>query len=388
MIHTILTVFLWVSLLMGQLGGIPFGGGVNLYLQDIAVTGLVLVALVRHGLLQTFMRLRLFRPIALFAVLGIVSLLANRSFYPAPVIGKGGLHLLRWMVYAGMYAVVVVSPLRKTFWMWWLGCFGIGLSIIGLAQFYLYPDLRNLWYLGWDPHFYRVFATLLDPNYVGILLALTIFVWVYLLAANRKRRMWFVPFFLVAGIALILTYSRSSYLAIMGGTIAAILLLKRWKAGLFLILTFLVIIVYIPKPGGDTLALDRYDSSVARFQNWGQTIERIGERPVFGYGMNVVPFIDKQKATALSGRSGAGIDSSILFVAVTTGLVGLAGYLWLLGSQMTIANRLKDANFKILLYSSFTAVLVHSLFVNSLFYPWVMVWMWTLVGVAEKENRT
>lgn len=386
--HTILTIFLWVSLLMGQLGGIPLGGGVNLYLQDLGVVGLVIVALVQHGLLQTFMRLRLFRPIVLFSVLGIVSLLANSSFYPLPVMGKGSLHLLRWIAYAGMYAVVVVSPNPKKFWMWWLGCFGIGLSIIGLGQFYLYPDLRNLWYLGWDPHYYRVFATLLDPNYVGILLVLTIFVWVYLFATNKKRRMWFVPFFLVAGVALILTYSRSSYLAIMGGTIAAIVLLKQWKAGLFLILTFLVIIVYIPKPGGDTLALDRYDSSVARFQNWGQTVERVRERPLFGYGMNVVPFIDKQEATALPGRSGAGIDSSILFVATTTGLVGLAGYLWLLGSQMTIANRLKDANLKILLYASLTAVLVHSLFVNSLFYPWVMVWMWALVGITEKENRT
>lgn len=386
--HTTLVVLLWVSLLMGQLGGIPLGGGVNLYLQDIAVAGLVMVALVQHGLLQTVTRLRLFRPIALFAFLGIISLLANRSFYPLPVIGKGSLHLLRWIAYAGMYAVVVVSPLRKTFWMWWLGSFGIGLSTIGLAQYYLYPDLRNLWYLGWDPHYYRVFATLLDPNYVGILLVLTIFVWVYLFATNKKRRMVFVPFFLVAGTALILTYSRSSYLALLGGTTTAIVMLKRWKAGLFLILTFLVIIVYIPKPGGDTLALDRYDSTVARVHNWGETITRIRERPVFGYGLNVVPFIDKREATALPGRSGAGIDSSILFVAVTTGLVGLAGYLWLLGSQMTIANRLKDVHLNILLYAAFTAVLVHSLFINSLFYPWVMVWMWTLVGIAEKENRT
>ena len=67
---------------------------------------------------------------------------------------------------------------------------------------FVYPDLRNLWYLGWDPHYYRVFATLLDPNYVGILLVLTIFVWIYIWVNNKKLRIWFVPLFMIAGAAL------------------------------------------------------------------------------------------------------------------------------------------------------------------------------------------
>lgn len=381
----LLAILLWIALLLGQLGAMPLGGGVNLYLQDIALCLLILVAAVRYKLFTKLLEFRLARPIALFVGLGVLSLVINALQYPAVVIGKGSLYLIRWMVYAGMYGVIIVSPLTKKFWIWWLGSFGIALSAIGLTQFILYPDLRNLWYLGWDPHYYRVFATLLDPNYVGILLVLTIFVWVYLAVRHKKWRLWFVPFFIVAGVALILTYSRSSYLALLGGTASAVIFLKQWKAGLFLALTFLVVIVYIPKPGGDTLSLDRYDSSVARIQNWGQTISRISERPVFGYGFNVVPFLEKSEASALPGRSGAGIDSSVLFVAVTTGLVGLAGYLWLLGSQIMIANRSKETAFKILMYASLTAVDLHSLFVNSLFYPWVMVWMWVLVGIVEKK---
>ena len=40
------------------------------------------------------------------------------------------------------------------------------------------------------------------------------------------------------GCGLILTYSRSSYLALIGGTSVVIGFLKRWKIGLILILTF------------------------------------------------------------------------------------------------------------------------------------------------------
>lgn len=383
----LIATLLWVTLLLGQLGAIPFGGGVILYAQDVALVCMIVVAVVRYNLFTKLRERRLIRPIALFAGLGIVSLLVNSVHNPPWVVLKGSLYLLRWIVYAGMYGVIVVSPLTKKFWLWWLGSFGIALSAIGLVQFFVYPDLRNLWYLGWDPHYYRVFATLLDPNYVGILLVLTIFLWVYIWVNNKNWRPWFVPFFMVAGAALILTYSRSSYLALLGGVTTAIVLLKRWKEGLFVILLFLVVIVYIPKPGGDTLALDRYDSTASRIQNWGQTITRIGERPVFGYGFNVVPFLDKKDASTLPGRSGAGIDSSLLFVAVTTGLVGLVSYLWLLSSQLTLIHQSKDAVFKIVVYASLAAIIVHSIFVNSLFYPWVMVWMWVLVGILEKENR-
>lgn len=385
---TLLVIVLWVSLVLGQLGAIPLGGGVILYLQDIALTFLILIVAIRHGLLRKFWKFRLIRPIVLFAALAVVSLLANISQYPVWVVGKGSLHLLRWAVYSIFYGVVIVSPFSSRFWLMWLGSFGVALSAIGLLQLAWYPDLRNLWYLGWDPHYYRVFATLLDPNYVGILVVLTIFVLAFMLVRFTRLRLRIILLMGVAGVALLLTYSRSSYLALLGGTGVAIIVLKRWKEGVFLVLLFLLVVVYIPKPGGDTLSLDRYDSTVSRMQNWRQTITRIRERPVFGYGFNVVPFLAGEEASDLPGRRGAGIDSSILFVGVTTGLVGLLSYVWLLGEQVRLTLRSKDGALKALVLSSYGAVLVHSLFVNSLFYPWVMIWVWTLTGVVEKSRQS
>ena len=348
----ILLIVLWFSLLLGQLGGIPLGDGVRLYAQDIVLSALVLVSAVRHGLIRKLPTFRLFLPIALFTFAGVLSLGSNFS--------TGFLYLVRWVAYAFLYAVVLVSPLSVRFWLWWLASFGVALGTIGLVQFVWYPDLRNLWYLGWDPHYCRVFATLLDPNYVGILLVLTIFILAFIFRSFR----WQMG---VIGVALLLTYSRSSYLALLTGVCVVIVSFKRWKEGLFLFLFFLLAIVYLPKAGGDTLSLDRYDSTISRIQNWNQTIARIGERPVFGYGLGVT-----------------GIDSSLLYVGVTTGIVGFASYLWLVLAQVRLALGSRDRYFKVLMLSSMSALFVHSLFVNSLFYPWVMIWMWILAGVAEK----
>lgn len=383
----ILVILLWVSLLMGQLGGIPLRDGVVLYVQDIALFLTILGAALRFGLLRKFWKFRLIRPIGLFVILGVLSLVVNIARYPLWVTALGSLYLWRWVAYALFYAVVLVSPFSLRFWLGWLGGFGIALASIGLVQFVWYPDLRNLWYLGWDPHYYRLFATLLDPNYVGILLVLTIFVLSYLRILYTKWRAWIVVIMSVVGIALLLTFSRSSYLAFLGGIVVSILFLKRWKEGVFFTLFFLIAVVYIPKPGGDTLSLFRRDSTVARIQNWGQTITRIGERPVLGYGFNVVPFIDREEALNLPGRKGAGIDSSILFVGVMTGVVGVFGYLWLMAEQVLLAARSKNTSLKILVLSSFASICVHSVFVNSLFYPWVMIWMWALVGIVERERK-
>lgn len=346
-------IVLWISLVLGQLGAIPLGGGVTIYLQDIALSLVIIMAVVRHRLLGKLLKFRLVRPIALFAGIGIVSLFANPTV-------NGSLYLLRWTVYSLLYGVILVSPLSARFWLWWLASFVVALGAIGLVQFVWYPDLRNLWYLGWDPHYYRVFATLLDPNFVGILLVLTIFI----LAFMYRRFGWQM---VVVGVALLLTYSRSSYLALLAGAGVAIVSFKRWKEGLFLVLLFLLAIVYLPKAGGDTLSLDRYDSTVSRLQNWQQTVAEITKRPVFGHGLGVT-----------------GIDSSILYVGKATGLVGLAGYLWLIWEQAKLVRRSRNKSFRVLFYAILAALLVHSLFVNSLFYPWVMIWIWILAGVAEK----
>jgi hypothetical protein len=81
-------------------------------------------------------------------------------------------------------------------------------------------------------------------------------------------------------------------------------------------------------------------------------------------------------------KAAAGLDSSLLFIAATTGVVGLAAFIFLFVSMI----RLAQGRFRTIYLASVAAVAVHSLFVNSLFYPWVMVWLWVLTGLVTYDT--
>ena len=78
-------------------------------------------------------------------------------------------------------------------------------------------------------------------------------------------------------------------------------------------------------------------------------------------------------------HAGAGADSSLLFVLATTGLIGLMAYSWLWLGIYKLALKAKSAVF----LASLTALCAHSFFLNSLFYAWIMAWLWMLVAVFE-----
>ncbi|MFH1694146.1 MAG: hypothetical protein ABH880_00035, partial [Patescibacteria group bacterium] len=71
------------------------------------------------------------------------------------------------------------------------------------------------------------------------------------------------------------------------------------------------------------------------------------------------------------GHSGAGSDSSLLFVLATTGVFGLAAYL----AIFTLALQKNTC-----LLACLGALAVNSLFVNSLFYSAIMVFLWVLLA--------
>lgn len=357
-----LLVLLWLGLLAGQLGAIPLGAGVVLYVHDVVLVITLLVASLRYQLIKTVREARLLRPVWLFAAVGAVSILVNSSGHPMEGTIRGSLYLVRWVTYALVYALVLASPVSARAWLAGLGSLGVAFAGLGFVQLILYPDLRNLWYLGWDPHYYRLFATLLDPNFAGIILVLALFVLWHL--------GWRLAALLVL-VALLLTYSRSSYAALLAGIGATLIPRHRWKQWLIITLMLLVGIVYLPKPGGETLLLDRYDSTVARVQNWSQSLARIAGHPLLGLGWG----------------AGKGVDSSFLFVGVGSGIAGSAAYLWLVIEQVKTVLRRRDAPGRFLLLGSLAAVGIHSLFVNSLFYPWVMLWLWALMGIAQKSQR-
>ena len=165
-----------------------------------------------------------------------------------------------------------------------------------------------------------------------------------------------------------------------------ILAWRRKSKKLFLgaVIFGVITIAVLPRPGGEGVKLERQSTIWARINNYKESIQFFWEKPVFGQGFNTLRYVKRDKG--LLGEddwrrthSGAGVDSSLLFTLATTGVVGLVVYLDLL--EKMIKQSLKEK--KGILLASGGAILIHSMFNNSLFYSFIMLWWWILLGIEE-----
>lgn len=371
---TLLVIIFLLSLLVGQLGSILLAPGVTIYIHDVVLCILLIVGMAKVFVKKKYIRPALFVPIVSFILVGAVSLVVNYFRFRPDQIGQSALYLLRWTAYAGLYFLIVQKIVSASLLLAGLFGFGTTLSIFGLVQYVFYPELRNLSYLGWDPHYYRLFSTLFDPNFAGILIVLTFFLGTYMWRKMHHKTLILAE--AVNVFALYLTYSRSSYLAFIVGIFFLIFFHKKWKWFIVLAL-FILALVVIPKPGGKTLLLTRVDSSVARLGNWQESLELIARSPIIGNGFNTLRFIRVPTLVDSASHAVAGVDSSILFLLATTGIIGTVVYGWIFLSIIRLYRGIT------VLYAVLIALFVHSVFTNSLFYPWVMIWFWVFVGAGE-----
>jgi O-antigen ligase len=389
-----MAVLVWIfllSLLGGQFVRLVVPES-SLYLHDVVLGVLVIFSVIRIALKRSVVLPKRTAPIVAFAGAAALSLIAAaHNFSPAEVT-TGSLYLVRWAAYAAIYAVVVQAFVPSAVWVWGLFWAGAGVAAAGFAQYALYPDLRNLLYLGWDPHYYRLVSVLFDPNFAGIVLVLAVLLSLHLWRMTKQP--WLLFAAMGEAVAVILTYSRSSYLALVIGAVMYISSIKRRaRAALWTVLILLLIFVYIPKPGGDTLRLDRMASTTSRIENWAYSTDLFLRSPVTGLGFNTLRYVGLrdevwEESAGAESRAGAGIDNSILFVAASTGVIGFAAYAWLLiclFRVVSLKSRTREGAANVF-HAMLVAALVDSMFVNSLFYPWVMVWVWVMAGVAESEE--
>ncbi|MDZ4229052.1 MAG: hypothetical protein U1C50_02245, partial [Patescibacteria group bacterium] len=129
----------------------------------------------------------------------------------------------------------------------------------------------------------------------------------------------------------------------------------------------------LPRPGGEGVKLERLVSARQRISNYQLSIDFWRQSPVLGLGFDTLRYYRDNQAS----HSASGLDSSLLLVLVTTGVVGLAAYVNLLKHLWQNHP---------LMRLSLVALVTHSLFVNSLFYPWVMVWLFCLVSLDKDKT--
>src|SRR6185437_11025316 len=103
-----------------------------------------------------------------FPIAGFFSLVINSYWLHSNELLTSFFYLLRWVSYLSIFfAVICVDEKFKKKIIKFLIVDGLILVLIGYIQFFFYPNLRNLYYLGWDEHLYRMFSSFLDPNFAG-----------------------------------------------------------------------------------------------------------------------------------------------------------------------------------------------------------------------------
>jgi len=250
---------------------------------------------------------------------------------------------------------------------------GLVLFAAGLVQLVILPDLATLNpTLGWDPHKNRMASTLFDPNFLGMYFVICLAAAVRVKTpATRRLATHYLPILMLL-MGILLTFSRSAWLA------TAILLLFSLLRQRLLLLSSLAVLLLavfaIPRVQTRLAGItDPQDSASFRLVSWQTTWEITRDNWVFGIGYNAFRYAQQEYGflgTASSTtRSGAGSDASLLLVLATTGIFGLICFGGYFGAVLAQALSRRDT----VIVGLILALLVDSLFINSLFYPQIAV---------------
>ncbi len=357
---------------------------VDIYLTDI-IAGLI--TLVWISKITTYFRIikkdKISKCFLLFSLISLGSLFLTPINLNLNEKLISSLYLLRLLFYFNIYISILWLQEKKIIThreiLKKLSIIGLLLSIIGWMQYFIYPDLRNLYYLGWDPHYKRIFSSFLDPNYFGIVQILNLIL-IFFLYGYKK--IWSIFALIFTFLTILFTYSRGSFLALFAGFAYFCLKRSRIKFILLFLLIFIPSLFLLPRPFGIGVRLERVFSIQERILNYKQAWTIIRKNPFLGVGFNTLRYAKKQygflQEDWQTNHSGAGFDSSLLFIAATTGIIGLILYLFFLYRIF------KDEN--LFTRVSLLTILVHSFTVNSLFYPWVMVWMWVILAARDYRS--
>ncbi len=397
LILEILVLIGLVALPLSEIFRIPLGHDIYGNPLDIVVgaTAIVWVILMILGKTHKPPR-RLFWVMFSFPLIGIVSLVINSFWLTSSQLETAFLYGVRVFAYTSIFFIVAGFGIqaKKRFF---VGLFLMGLSVLlaGYVQYFLYSNLRNLYYLGWDEHMFRMFSIFLDPNFAGAFFVLFLFFLAGLYLCQKDRKKWFIGLvFVVTLIAIFLTYSRSALLMLVIGSTVLLFLIRQKKLLLFLFgIIVIALIILAPRFYIENTNLFRVNSSQARIGTTVNALKIIQDHPIFGVGFNAYRYAQirygfRQQDLPIPSHADAGVDNSWLFVLATTGIVGFFAYLLFWQSVLRLAYHeyVKRKNvFGAVIIASIVSLFVDALFINSLFYTPIFLWIFVLLGVTANE---
>lgn len=230
--------------------------------------------------------------------------------------------------------------------------------IFGLIQYIIWPDFTYFSTFNWDPHLYRLLGTFFDPTFTGLIFLL----FLLKIYFSSQNKLLLIPIYL----GLALTYSRSTLLAFI--IVFSFISIIKKNRNIFLIslLIFISTIIVLPRMPGEGTKLERTSSIKAKIANYKSGLKLFIASPItsiIGVGYNNLPTIRPDK----NSHANSGFDSSLLTIAITTGIIGLFFFIRIFTTNLFSAS----------LYwqTLLLAVFIHSLFANSLLYPWILFFL-------------
>lgn len=326
------SLWIWAGLLgLGQLQRWQITPTVALYFHEVLMMALIVIW-GWHDRRRIHFSLKKVRPQNWSWALKIVVLTAVLS----QVLGiwKTGnasslLYLARWSMYAAwLWLALPKTELFGPLKAWWAMLPILLTAWFGWWQYLLLPDVRWLYILGWDNHYWRLVSTQLDPGYAGVLLVLG---WTAMqqkwwqLELGRLHGAYAWPVWAAAA----LTFSRATWL------IAALSLVwlarrqpQRWRLWAASALVFLSCIWLAPKPGGEGVNITRTSTLDARWQHSKQFLQQLSPwQLVVGNGWYT--FSDWDQVNEYPNHAHLP-DAWPIALLYSWGAVGTATALWLL----------------------------------------------------------
>lgn len=396
-----------LSLIVGNMGTLPI---LNLGSRSapLFVNDLCAMAVVATGAALT-LRARSLRldgaavAALLFATIGAVSAITaipRFGLSTFEVVGSLA-YLARWLVYFGIYVVIINCLTARDIKPVWTALENLMLVFAGFGIFQsaFIPDLGPKMYPGAelyleiDPQGHRLVSTVLEPNMAAAMIAIVLLVQIAQMAYGVPVKRWKPALLLLA---FVLTLSRSGALGFLIGLMVIVAARGVSKRVLkFFVVTGLFTIAALPQLIAFANKYEKFvgfedGSGAARLITWQRAIMTFLESPWFGIGFNTYGFVQAKRGVELFGSASYSAEGGLLFIAVLTGVVGLAVYctmLWLVLRKCRSVWRSADATAeeRALCAGGAAAtitILVHSLFVNSLLTPFVMEPLWVLWGFA------
>jgi O-antigen ligase len=168
---------------------------------------------------------------------------------------------------------------------------------------------------------------------------------------------------------------------ILSSSLLLMLMNKKRMILLLLVITLIILSISSRYFIFENINLFRGVSSNARIETARNALLMLRKSPFIGVGFNSYKYFQLHYGLRLDNpisHADAGSDNSLLFVLATTGIIGFILYLFLWFRLLKAVSALAIA--------SIVGVFVDSMFINSLFYPFIMLWLWIILALRIRSQ--